>query len=114
MKVLFGKPKTCSLKRLSALSALSLLVLFINGCSPNPLDSLKDNQPSAKYTESFWNNEQKINSSLWQQAIKICSEQAYKSAPNCGSIHSIQMFANPLPYHKYGEGKGFSEMPTIK
>ncbi len=105
------KSKICFL---SGLSITALLILSISGCSESPLDSLKEIQPSAQYTESFWSTQQKINSILWQQATKICSDETYSSTPNCGSIHDIQMFAHPLPYHKYGTGKGFGEMPEIK
>ncbi len=113
MIALSGKSKTCFL---SGFSAAALLILSVSGCSQNPLDSLKDNQLSAQYTESFWNNQQKINSPLWQQATNICNEESYKATPNCGSIHDLQMFSNPLPYHKYGTGEVFgpSNTPALK
>jgi hypothetical protein len=87
--------------------------LMLTACSEKPLDSLKNDHLSLKYTESFWDNEQKANTVLWQKASDTCAQDNYKGKPNCGSIYDIQMFSNPKPYRKYGTGQGFGELPTI-
>lgn len=92
-----------------------LFSLFLSGCSETPLDSLKKDQPSVNYPESFWEKEQKANTDLWQQAVKICKDENYKDNPNCAGIHDIQMFDHPLPFPKYGSGQGFGKgnMPDV-
>lgn len=86
---------------------LVLLYLGITGCTEeSPLDSLKSNQPSQKYTESFWQQEQKQDTELWRQADALCKQDGYRGKPNCGSIADINFFKVSKP-HKYGEGDGF-------
>lgn len=88
---------------------VSLMALYFGlvGCQEeSPLDSLKSNQPSQKYTESFWQQEQKQNSELWRQADDLCKQDGFRGKPNCGSIADINFYKNIRTPHKYGEGEG--------
>jgi hypothetical protein len=92
-----------------------VLALGLTACSKSPLDSLKDDAPSLTYTQSFWAQEEKRNSELWQAASKICGQENYQAKPNCIGIRDIEFFAHPLPFPRYGSGHGFgvSNMPVI-
>ena len=95
------------------ISFFSIVTLCLTGCSESPLESLRDDQMSLRYSESFWSQQQKAHSLLWQQAIKFCDNAIYATKPNCGNIHDIQLFDHPTPYPKYGTGQGFGQMPVI-
>src|SRR3984885_5682642 len=80
----------------------------------DPISSLSKHELSEKYTESFWQAEQKNNSILWKQAVSICADKAYGYRPNCGKIHDIQLWSKPKSYPTYGSGEGFGadSIPT--
>jgi hypothetical protein len=91
------------------------LALGLTACAKSPLDSLKEDAPSITYTQSFWAQEERHGSTLWQMAAKLCAEEDYQAKPNCAGIRDIEAFAHPLPFPKYGSGHGFGpgNMPVI-
>jgi hypothetical protein len=89
------------------ISMLAGILMLLSGCSEKPLQSLKDDYVSPKFTENFWKAEQLKNTSLWEQAKALCEDGEFKVKPNCASVHDIQMFAHPTLMPKYGSGQGF-------
>ena len=66
------------------------LCLGVAGCSQSPMDALKSDTYSEKYSGgSFWDTQSKENTQLWKEAVNYCNKNLQKV--NCQPVRARNM-----------------------
>lgn len=88
------------------LSVLTACLLLAACTDSEPMRALKGHDFKEKYNLVFWLHEAQSATSLWQQALDICTNEKYLRTPNCRFVIAAkQINTEKMPV--YGQGHGF-------
>lgn len=75
--------------------SLTAVLLLLTACTQDVMEKLESNTYDSSLSLSYWNNEMKENSELWQQAWPYCKANPIKV--NCSNVNETWEGANLRP-----------------